>query len=98
MNEDALNELVAAVLAGKDRAVARAISEVENATTAGRTLLAALRLHAGRARSIGITGPPGAGKSTLIGALVAEYRRRNLKVGVVAIDPSSAGTGGAVLG
>ena len=86
------------VLARDERAIARAISEVENGTPIGKTILMALRPHAGRGWVVGITGPPGAGKSTLVGSLITEYRRRSQRVGVVAIDPSSSISGGALLG
>jgi LAO/AO transport system kinase len=86
------------VLARDERVIARAISEVENGTPAGKTILMALRPHAGRGWVVGITGPPGAGKSTLVGSLIAEFRRRRLRVAVIAIDPSSSISGGAVLG
>jgi len=86
------------VLGRDERVIARAISEVENGTSAGKAILMALRPHAGRGWVVGITGPPGAGKSTLVGALIAEFRRRGLHIGVVAIDLSSSISGGAVLG
>jgi LAO/AO transport system kinase len=84
--------------ARKTAALARAISLVENATPGFEELLAALYGKLGRARRIGITGPPGAGKSTLTERLTAAYRSRDLSVGVVAVDPSSPFTGGALLG
>lgn len=86
------------VLAGDPRAIARAISLIERRDPDADVLLARLRPHAGRARLIGVTGPPGAGKSTLVDRLVAVYRGSSAKVGVLAIDPSSAATGGALLG
>ena len=88
----------AAVLAGERRAIARALSAVENETAAGAALLRTLHAHLGAARVIGITGPPGAGKSTLVDALIGELLARGGRVGVVAIDPSSPITGGAILG
>jgi LAO/AO transport system kinase len=90
--------LVEGLLAGQRQALARALSAVEDATPAAAALLAAVQPHLGRARSIGVTGPPGAGKSTLIAALIGELRRRGLTVGVLAIDPSSPISGGALLG
>jgi LAO/AO transport system kinase len=90
--------LIDRVLAGDPRAVARAISLIERRDPDADVLLARLRSHAGRARLIGVTGPPGAGKSTLVDRLVAAYRGRGATVGVLAIDPSSAATGGALLG
>ncbi|MFM7551564.1 MAG: nucleoside-triphosphatase, partial [Actinomycetota bacterium] len=91
----ALAELVRA---GDRRAVARAISRIEDEDPIAEGLVAALWPHVGRARVVGVTGPPGVGKSTLVGALVAELRRRGETVGVVAVDPSSPFTQGAVLG
>jgi LAO/AO transport system kinase len=82
----------------KTAALARAISVVENGTAGFEELLAALHGQLGGARRIGITGPPGGGKSTLIERLAAHYRRANLTVGVIAVDPSSPFTGGALLG
>lgn len=90
--------LVGALRAGQPRALARAITAVENASPAAPAILAAIRPHLGRAHVVGITGPPGAGKSTLIGALILELRRRGRTVGVLAVDPSSPITGGAILG
>jgi LAO/AO transport system kinase len=79
-------------------ALARAISLVENLAPGFEALLSALHDSLGRARRIGVTGPPGAGKSTLIERLTASYREAGLTVGVVAVDPSSPFTGGALLG
>ena len=84
--------------AGKRPALARAISIVENDRPGARALLQALHARLGRARRIGITGPPGAGKSTLVSALITALRARGDTVGVVAVDPSSPFTGGALLG
>ena len=84
------------VLAGDARAVARAISLVENDTAAGTALLQAIFPKTGRARLIGITGPPGAGKSTLVDRLTGEIRKAGKAVGVIAVDPTSPFTGGAV--
>ncbi len=87
-----------ALLAGDRRALARALTAVENETTAGLELLGRLDGHLGHARVIGLTGPPGAGKSTLVGACLGELLARDLRVAVVAVDPSSPYTGGAILG
>ncbi|MEX2152889.1 MAG: methylmalonyl Co-A mutase-associated GTPase MeaB [Gemmatimonadaceae bacterium] len=84
--------------AGKKPALARAVSIVENHRDGFDTLLATLHASIGRGRRIGITGPPGAGKSTLTAALVAAYRDAALSVGVIAVDPTSPFTGGALLG
>ena len=78
--------------------MARAISEVENARPGFERLLAGVHPHIGRARRIGLTGPPGAGKSTLVERLVTAYRASGLSVAVVAVDPTSPFTGGALLG
>lgn len=90
--------LATGVRAGERRAIARALSAVENETGAGADLLRALHPHLGAARVIGITGPPGAGKSTLVDALIGELLALDGRVGVVAVDPSSPITGGAILG
>ena len=87
-----------AALGGDRRALARALTAVENETTEGLGLLAALDGRLGRARVIGLTGPPGAGKSTLVGACLGELLARDLRVAVVAVDPSSPYSGGAILG
>jgi LAO/AO transport system kinase len=92
------DDLLAGLLAGRTADVARAISVVENARAGFERLLAGVHPHLGRARRIGITGPPGAGKSTLTERLVAAYRTENLPVAVVAVDPTSPFTGGALLG
>lgn len=86
------------VLAGQRRAVARAITAVENGLPGADALVDALYPHTGRAWRIGVTGPPGAGKSTLTDRLATAFRQRGETVGVVAVDPSSPFTGGALLG
>jgi len=85
-------------IAGKKPALARAVSIVENHREGFDGLLATLHSRIGRGRRIGVTGPPGAGKSTLTAALVAAYRKQHLTVGVIAVDPTSPFTGGALLG
>ena len=90
--------LVAGVRAGETRAVARAISLVEDARPEARALLAALFPHAGGSLVVGVTGPPGAGKSSLVDRLTAHLRRQGRTVGIVAVDPTSPFTGGAILG
>ena len=92
------DDLAGRVLAGERRALARAMTLVENGTESGLALLRALYPHTGRAHSIGITGAGGAGKSTLTNALAKEYRRRGKTVGIVAVDPSSPFSRGAILG
>jgi LAO/AO transport system ATPase/phenylacetic acid degradation protein PaaD len=89
---------LARLLGGERRAIAQAISAIENGAPGTDHLVRALGEHLGRARVFGITGPPGAGKSTLVNALLGELVTRGLRVGVVAVDPSSPITGGAVLG
>jgi len=84
--------------AGDRRALARLLTEVENRTAAGEQALRALYPQAGRAHLVGVTGAPGSGKSTLVAALVTEARRDGRPVAVIAIDPSSPITGGAILG
>jgi LAO/AO transport system kinase len=86
------------VRAGDPRAIARAISLVEDETPRGTALVAALFRQTGRAYLVGVTGPPGAGKSTLVDRLITEIRRSSLTVGVIAVDPTSPFTGGALLG
>ncbi len=90
--------LVDRVVSGDLRAIARAITLVENEDPAGADLIRAVFSHSGRAYLVGITGPPGAGKSTLVDRLTAEIRRGGSTVGIVAVDPTSPFTGGAVLG
>jgi LAO/AO transport system kinase len=82
----------------KTAALARAISLVENGSAGFEEILVALHSRLGGARRIGVTGPPGGGKSTLIERLAAHYRKSDLTVGVIAVDPSSPFTGGALLG
>ena len=92
------NQLLIDFDAGKKAALARVVSIVENHRAGFDGILAGLHPRIGRARRIGITGPPGAGKSTLTTALVGAYRAAGLTVGVVAVDPTSPFTGGALLG
>ncbi len=80
------------------RALSRAISIVENRAPGSSDLLKALFPHAGKGRIIGLTGAPGAGKSTLVDQLARHYRRRERTVGIIAVDPTSPYTGGAILG
>jgi len=87
-----------AALAGDRRALARLLTAVENRTPVAEAALRRLYPLAGRAHLVGITGPPGAGKSTLVASLIAEVRRAGRSVAVIAVDPSSPITGGALLG
>ncbi len=96
--QQAQRSLAERVRAGEGRALARAISLVENRDPEGDRLVAELFPHTGRARVVGLTGPPGVGKSTLIGALTRELRAADRQVGVLSVDPSSPFTQGAVLG
>jgi LAO/AO transport system kinase len=91
-------DLAARVRSGEPRAVARAISLVENETAHAAPLIAALHPYTGHAYLVGITGQPGAGKSTLVDRLTSAWRREGLRVGVIAVDPTSPFTGGALLG
>ena len=91
-------QLLEALLEGNHRALARTISTIENRAPGYRDLVSSLYAHAGDADVVGITGSPGAGKSTLVDKLAETYRERGQTVGVIAIDPSSPFTGGAVLG
>ncbi|MFL5636526.1 MAG: methylmalonyl Co-A mutase-associated GTPase MeaB [Gemmatimonadaceae bacterium] len=84
--------------AGKPAALARVVSIVENHRDGFEQILSALHPRTGRARRIGLTGPPGAGKSTITSLLVKSFRDAGLKVGVIAVDPTSPFTGGALLG
>jgi len=83
---------------GDTRALARAISTVENRAPGWSDLLKALFPHSGKARVLGLTGAPGAGKSTLVDHLARHYRKQNRTVGIIAVDPTSPYTGGAILG
>lgn len=89
---------VAPLLRGDRRALAQLLTQVENGTTDGRVALRQLFPRSGKAHVIGLTGAPGAGKSTLTNMLALEYRRRRKTVGIVAVDPSSPFTRGAILG
>jgi len=91
-------DLVERALDGEQRAVARLISLVEDASPHLQEVMAALAPHTGRARIIGLTGSPGVGKSTSTAALVTTYRSQGRRVGVLAVDPSSPFSGGALLG
>jgi LAO/AO transport system kinase len=90
--------LITAARSGDERAVARLLRNVEDETDLGLAAWRRLFKDSGRARVIGITGPPGVGKSTLIGRLARAYRDRGQRVGVLAVDPTSPLTGGALLG
>lgn len=91
-------QLVERILARDVRAVARAISKIENDAPAATEILQELFPHTGKGLTIGITGAPGAGKSSLVDRLAAHYRSENKTVGIIAVDPSSPFSGGALLG
>lgn len=93
-----VRELAEQVSKGDRRALARAISLVEGASPESARLMRLVSKNTGRAFVIGVTGPPGTGKSTLVDRLIVEYRRLGLRVGVVAVDPTSPISGGALLG
>jgi LAO/AO transport system kinase len=97
LNPD-LQSSIAALRSGDVRALSRAISNVENRAAGSSELLKALFPHTGKGRIIGLTGPPGAGKSTLVDQIARLYRRRERTVGIIAVDPTSPYTGGAILG
>ncbi len=95
---ESTKELSRKILAGDRRAMARAMTAVENGEEAGRELLKELFPKCGQAYVIGVTGSPGTGKSTLVEKLGAEYRASGQRVGIVAVDPTSPFSGGAILG
>jgi LAO/AO transport system kinase len=98
MTPDPITDLSARVAAGDARAIARAISLVEDDGPAGRELVSRIYSRTDRAFLVGVTGAPGTGKSTLVDRLIGSIRRDGLKVGVIAVDPTSPFSGGAVLG
>lgn len=93
-----MSELIDGVLRGDRNSVSKAISILENQDSRSTELLRAIYPHTGRAFIIGVTGPPGTGKSTLVDQIVKAYRSRGMKVAVLAIDPTSPLSGGAILG
>ncbi|HEU5161532.1 MAG TPA: methylmalonyl Co-A mutase-associated GTPase MeaB [Thermoanaerobaculia bacterium] len=98
MADARIDEIIDGVRSGATRALARAVTLVERDDPAADRLLAAIYPQTGRARVIGITGSPGAGKSTLVDALARHYRKEGKKIGIIAVDPTSPFTGGAILG
>lgn len=98
MTPEALEVLAEGVLRGDPVRLARAMSVVENDSQAGSAIVQKVYPRTGNAHVVGFTGPPGAGKSTLVGALVGMFRAKGESVGVVAVDPTSPFTGGAILG
>jgi LAO/AO transport system kinase len=93
-----MQNLIDNILAGQTRSLGRAISMIESHDDRATELLAKLYPSTGRARVIGVTGSPGAGKSTLVASLARHYRRDGRKVGIIAVDPTSPFSGGAILG
>lgn len=98
VNDNAAQRLSAELLSGDPRALARAITLVENEESMGNQLLIDLYRHTGRAYIVGFTGPPGGGKSTLINGVACFLAEKGKKVGIVAIDPTSPFSGGSILG
>jgi len=93
-----LSSLVEQLIRGEPAALARALTAIEHESEKGREVLRSIQPYLGRARSVGFTGAPGVGKSTLVSAYIGEVRRRGMTVGVIAVDPSSPLSGGAILG
>ncbi|HEU0293622.1 MAG TPA: methylmalonyl Co-A mutase-associated GTPase MeaB, partial [Anaerolineales bacterium] len=91
--------LAKSVLEGSRLSLSRVLTQVENDSAEGRTLLVELFPHTGKAHLIGVTGAPGTGKSSLVNQLTLHYRKQDKKrIAIIAVDPSSPFTGGAVLG
>ena len=93
-----MNALIEQVRIGRRRAIAQLITQIENNDAAARSAIKALYSDTGKAHIIGITGPPGTGKSTLVNGIAKVIRKSDLRVGIIAVDPSSPFTGGALLG
>lgn len=98
LDQDRVQDLLKGVLRGDQRSIARAISWAERQVPQARVLLAGLYPHTGQAHLIGVTGSPGTGKSTLVNQLARAYRQCGSSVGVIAVDPTSPFSGGALLG
>lgn len=101
MHEDSnvsAEKLAEGILTGKRRDLARLITLIDDEDPIASEVLSLLYKKTGRSRVIGVTGPPGSGKSTIVTRITAEYRKRNQSVGIICVDPSSPFTGGALLG
>ncbi|HLJ74762.1 MAG TPA: ATP-binding cassette domain-containing protein, partial [Thermoanaerobaculia bacterium] len=93
-----MTSIAEGIKAGDVRALGKAISLIEREAPDAERILAELYASTGRARIVGITGSPGAGKSTLVSALAKHYRKQQKRIGIVAVDPTSPFSGGAILG
>ncbi|HKD55913.1 MAG TPA: methylmalonyl Co-A mutase-associated GTPase MeaB, partial [Hyphomicrobiaceae bacterium] len=93
-----LDRLIARMRAGERRAISRVVTELERLSAAAPRLLKAMQPYLGHALVIGFTGPPGAGKSTLVNAYTTYLRGQGKTIGIIAVDPSSPVSGGAILG
>jgi LAO/AO transport system kinase len=98
INHEMIESLIKGSLAGHRLSIARIITKIENRDEDCEALIAKLYEKAGHAQVIGVTGPPGAGKSTLVDKLAKVFRQQGKRVGIIAIDPSSPFSGGAILG
>ncbi len=98
VRDQSIDAWIDGALAGNTRAVARLLTQVESDAEAAQAIVRAIYPHTGQAHLVGITGPPGSGKSSLVNELAKAFRRRARRVGIVAVDPSSPFTGGAILG
>ncbi|TCS64337.1 methylmalonyl Co-A mutase-associated GTPase MeaB [Varunaivibrio sulfuroxidans] len=98
MTDNTIAGLSAGIGAGDPRAIARAMSLIEGRTAAAAALMGEVQKHTGRAHIVGLTGVPGSGKSTMVASLTRLLRSQNVRVGIIAIDPSSPFSGGAILG
>jgi LAO/AO transport system kinase len=98
VRDKVIEDWIDAALAGNTRAVARLLTQAESDASMAQAIVRAIYPHTGQAHLVGVTGPPGSGKSSLVNELAKTFRRRARRVGIVAVDPSSPFTGGAILG